>query len=797
MRPSSKALALVWILLILSVSPCLSGAQGRSVHSTNPVDLFPQGELADENAWTVGAETSFTQEAATHTDTMVADQRLTMIHTRPIHLDTMTVWSSASPTDSNYSTGAPDGASTWSTGPEIELTDFDISGLSGYQMQEVHMLGVFQIPEALSEDTVRISVEHGNGFDLLKTFAHTQGNVDYINNSAFKLNITDLMDWTWSDIREMVFTLDYVSVGGVDDSRLVVDAVGLDITVQTPWYGGEVGFASSEFSGHSLPVIGLDLDDGETENLALDTCGLKPTLAGTSGHWTSAAFTHPPEQLLGRIHHTLADDGSGNTTVSVAVSQDGVVFGDFVVLQANTLLPQGQHYKANISVSEGCLSAVWVDVNDPSLSLSGRVFGTNDGIDAEYSRWLVFVDDALVSNEPMSLGTFNHQWPIGAYMQPGSSSFTVSLRAWFTWDSDGTASHTALEFTDLAVSGGYAIQWDEDPVCEAIGDQVLTEDNGGLILPFLSRCSDDRATNDELQVFFTNSDETLTAVDLAEGDVRLRLLPEASGQSVIGITVVDPAGNTWSQTFTLLVEPVDDPPVIAEFPSIIPVEHEIVTVINMTWSDVDSSMPLTASTNRSWASVDLTSSVLTVTPPVVGFHTVLVSVCDQTSCSEREVDLEVMALPDLLVEAMTFDSDEMHQGDVISMRVLVRNQGQAEATMVSVRCQTDQQLIDVQTVAIIQPGELQSVTCDWQVPLDARVLRFSAVVDRGLEIQEGDESNNELEQLVAVQELKVDNEDESAGLLSAQNAWIGLVALALGGIALLVFLMPAKIKKIE
>ena len=117
--------------------------------------------------------------------------------------------------------------------------------------------------------------------------------------------------------------------------------------------------------------------------------------------------------------------------------------------------------------------------------------------------------------------------------------------------------------------------------------------------------------------------------------------------------------------------------------------------------------------------------------------------------------------------------------------------------MVSVRCQTDQQLIDVQTIAIIQPGELQSVTCDWQVPLDARVLRFSAVVDRGLEIQEGDESNNELEQLVAVQELKVDNEDESAGLLSAQNAWIGLVALALGGIALLVFLMPAKIKKIE
>ena len=31
------------------------------------------------------------------------------------------------------------------------------------------------------------------------------------------------------------------------------------------------------------------------------------------------------------------------------------------------------------------------------------------------------------------------------------------------------------------------------------------------------------------------------------------------------------------------------------------------------------------------------------------------------------------------------------------------------------------------------------------MPDDARVLRFSAVVDRGLEITEGDETNNELE----------------------------------------------------
>ena len=797
MRTHSKALFLTLMLCVVSASPILATGQARSVHSTSDVDLFPQGSFADAGLWDVGAETSFTQERATYSETMVADQRLTMLHTRPVHLDTLTVWSSTSPTDSNYSTGAPDGASTWSTGPEIELTDFDIAGLVNYPLVELHMVGVFQIPDALQEDTVRISVEHGDGFDLLKTFAHTQGNVDYINNSAYKVNITGLMDWTWDDIAQMTFTLDYVSAGGVDDSRLVVDALGLDITVQTPWYGGEVAYATSTFAGHDLPVLGLDFTTGSSDNMALDACGLKPTVEGTTGQWTSDIITHPAEQSLGRLHHSVAEDADGEVSVEVAVYENEVMTADFTTVQPNTLLPSGDGYQVRITATDACVSSAWVDVNDPSLRLDGRVFGTNDGIDDEYSRWLVFVNDELVSNEPMTLGTFTHEWPIGGYLQPGSSSFTVAVRAWFTWDSDGTASHSALEFTRAAVSGGYAIQWDEDPVCEPIGDQTLSEDNGGIILPLLNRCTDDRATSEDLQVQFTNSNENLVAVDLTEGEVRLRLLPEASGQADIGVTVTDPAGNTWEDAFSLVVDAVDDPPVVEEFQSLIPVERELTTVINMTWSDLDSPGQVTASTNRSWATVDLDNSILTVQPQSVGFQSVLVSVCDQTSCTEREVDLDVLALPDLTIESIAFDKEELTQGDIISMRVLVRNQGQADATMVSVRCQSDDQLIDVQTIPIIRPGELQAALCDWQIPPDARVIRFNAVVDRGLEIQEGDENNNILEELVAIEERVEETSDSTEGVFSAQTAMIGAVLVALALLGLIAFLMPPKIKKIQ
>ena len=80
---------MVLVLLLFSASPYLMSAQARSVHSTATVDLFPQGDFTNSGSWEVGAETSFTQESATYTESMVADQRLTMLHNRPLNLDTL------------------------------------------------------------------------------------------------------------------------------------------------------------------------------------------------------------------------------------------------------------------------------------------------------------------------------------------------------------------------------------------------------------------------------------------------------------------------------------------------------------------------------------------------------------------------------------------------------------------------------------------------------------------------------------------------------------------------------------
>ena len=676
------------------------------------------------------------------------------------------------------------------------MTNFDVSGLSTYAMTEVHMKALIQIPDALTEDAVRISIQHPGGYDLLKTFAHTQSGVDYINNSAYSVNITGLYDWTWSDLNSLTFTLDYVAAGGVDDSRLVVDAVGLAITVQTPWYGGEVGLASTEFIGHFMPLLGINLSEGDYSNMALTDCGLRPSVTGTTGEWTSAAFEHPPQQVLGRAHLTLSEGEMSNVSLEYAVSSDGISFSSFSSLPSNTLLPVGVAYKIKVTAIDSCIDSMWVDVNDPSLSVSGRVLGTNDGIDSNYSRWLVFVNDQLVSNEPMGLGPFSHSWPIGQFLVPGSTSYTVSIKAWFTWDSSGNSSQTALEISSMAVNGGYDIEWDEDPICQDIGDQQLTEDGGGLILPLLLRCTDDRTASENLQVEFSNSNEALLSVDLTEGEIRLRLNPEASGQSVIDVKVSDEAGNSWMQSFTAVVSEVDDPPLVNEFQSLVLVERDAVTIVNISFSDGDSSV-LTASTNRSWASVDLETGTLTVEPPNSGFYGVLVTVCDQTSCTDRVLDLEVMALPDLFIESIDFGTNTITQGDIVAMRVMVRNQGQAEATFISVRCQNDDQVMGIQSIPVLAPGELGSVTCDWQVPDDAKVIRFSAVVDRGLEIHEGDEPNNGFASLVSIEASTSSDEASSGSDISTATIWMGSVGLLVAVFAIFAYLTPDRIKKIE
>ena len=808
MRAKLTSVFLCMMFFGVLLVPTLNPASARSVHETAEYDLFPQGELSNPADWSLQATTSFTSQPATYTDTMVADQRITMVHQRPQNLDSMDYWGTNSPTESDNVVGSPDGLFAWSTGPVMSVDGFDFSASTQYVITSVDVLVAFKITDSLSIDSVRLSMDWSNGTDLMRTWSNTNGAVDHINNSAYRLSITSVDDWSWSMLSSIGLTMDYVSVGQTDDARLELDAIGLEVTMETAWYGGEVAQAISTASGHDMPIQEIDMSQGEYNGMSLSVCGLESTDTSTIGSWTSAALQRPAEQYFGRIHFDVNESGTeGNVSVQYATSADGESFSDFAMHNTDAL-PMTEYLKVRVLTDTSCVTSVRVDVNDPTLSIAGRIYGDGSGIDGNYSRWTLSVGGTTVANLPVSVGLFNHEIPIGAYMSPGQTELSIMVKTWFTWDSDGSASTTALEVNSIDVSGGYDIFYDEDPVCQLVGDQQLSEDGGGIFVPLLTRCTDDRTDPTLLTVEFENSQPDLVNVSLNQGEVRVSLLSEQSGSAQILLTVSDEAGNSHVESFNIIVDSIDDAPVLNEFPSLVRVEHAVATPLSYIWSDVDTiPADLTISSNKTWVEVDLINSSLLITAPTPGYTSVELTLCDQTTCVDRVLDLDVRSLPDLRIESVivgegsadgTFvELTEVELGSYVTTRVYVANDGFINAEMVTIRCTVNGMVGDIATITTLEPGAMSIATCEFQVPYEGQLLRIEAIVDGGEIIDEGDETNNEGSvNLVLIEPTVIDDVSTDEGM-STTTIWIISILVLAAIIGGFTFFAPAKIRKYE
>jgi hypothetical protein len=797
MGAKHKRISIVSFLILMLLMPIAGHASARSVHSVSSFDLFPQGDFSDPSLWSQDSGVSFLTSDAQYTESMVADNRMTLVNSRPDNFQELTTWAENTPTDSNYSTGAPDLQYTYTSGPIIELDTFDVSSMNSYELVSVSVVAAFHIPDELVQDQVQIVMEYDGNFENLVTYLNTQSPIDYMNGSTWSKNITTMADWTWSMIEDIQFDLDYVSLGTTDDTRLDVDAVGIEVVVKYPWYGSEWASSTSTFTGHSMPIVAVDISKGEYNNMALSQCGLTSSVSGSSGSWTSEVIQAPPSQIIGRIHYTLDDSGLDDVLMEYSSSTDGETYTEFTTLSNHELVQQ-EFTKIRITSTDSCISGITADYNDPSISLDGRVFGSLNGLSTVNSKWKVYVNNQEVSSQSIAqLGNFNLDLPIGQFIEVGDESIEVIVRAWFNWDSNGTSSTTALEISSLSMSGGFDLEWDEDPICGLIGTHTFTEDGGGILIPFLNGCSDDRTSSDDLEVTFDVDDNSLISVDLSQDDIRVLLKPEVSGTTTVLTTVTDQAGNQWQETFIVMIDAVDDAPVLNEFPAVVPVELAVSTLVPFSYSDIDST-GLTAYTNKSWATIDLDSGFITIDAPSPGLIVpVEISLCDQSTCVQRILDLEVQSLPDLLIEEILVTNDDIYHRDIIPVSVYVRNNGDAEATLISVRCQQGADLIDIKTISILLAGELAVVTCDWQVPEGIESTIISIEIDRGGDVIEGNEENNQAQITVQVLEQVDDDETSSAFTISSSSVWILTVIGLAVIIGLFTFLTPSKVRKIN
>ena len=781
------------LVLLLLVTP-ITLAEARSVHTTNTVDMFPQGDMGDSNEWDFKRHLAFTEEDRTEDGEyvmgMVADNHMTMGINLPEHLDDQTIWATSTPTDSNASMGSPDGAYSWSTGPDITLGGYDVSALSANTIESVELVVHFDIPDALQQDKARFSVINNGVHDLVKTWSNTQGGLYYMTN-GWTIEISDDNNWTWDELANVEINLDYVSNGGTDDSQLQVDAVGLKITMLTPWYGAERVTATSINQFTEWPIMDLNITTGELSSVSTAPCGLD----SNGGTWTTEILEKPAEQAWGRIHFEHNDE-DGSVTIEYIDNQ-----GAWAMIGEGLIPAVSGDLQLRFTITDTCLTSAWVDINDPHLRIQGGISGDASSMVASATRWTIVVNgETIANNNGTTVGNFDMQIPIGHTMDSSDSELEIKIKAWYNWGNDGTPATLALTINSIDVIGAYSIEYDEDPVCTLFLPQDLMEDGGGDIAPLLDRCSDDRTANEDLVVTFENSNPDVVEVDLTEGQVRVKLVPEASGIAQITTTVTDNAGNYWRDVSTINVANVDDAPVLAEFPSVVPVEHGYQHSIQFELSDSDSFVEdLTVTTNRSWATIDMQAREILVDAPNPGFTSVLITACDEESCVERVLDLEVRALAELFVESIKID-DDIRVGDVFEVKVMVRNSGQVTATMIGVRCSADGQSFGTGTIQMLSPGQLGSVVCDMQAPDGDESLLIEVQVDRGTNIDEVDEENNLASKVIVIGAAIDDTSsaEEDDGFEIGQGT---IYIIAAGGLLLVLglfgLLAPAKIKKLE
>jgi len=447
-----------------------------------------------------------------------------------------------------------------------------------------------------------------------------------------------------------------------------------------------------------------------------------------------------------------------------------------------------------------------IDYTDPELYIAGTLSGSFEGLNSSLSWLRLSIDDTVVADISLSDSTsLQLVIPLSNVSLPtegSTSTFGIGVRLF--WDSDGSPQTLMLTIEDVTISGATSTEWDYDPVCndllDRVGDDSFIEDESYLIEPVISTCSDDR-TQDLILSASTQFDELLSVV-VEDGHLKVFPVPDAHGLGSVDVSVTDAAGNIWSDTLWIDVLSVNDLPMIVGIPSEVWIELGDFLLIEPVITDTDTALSdLDLDSNRQLASIQEDFSVL-FTPTSTGVTDVTLTLWDGIDAVEVVVRVNAYSDPDLLPSLVyiTPGSDEYSVGDIIEINVIVENAGSVDATFISVRCYSGQELIGNQTLAIVYAYQTTQMTFDWEISgAHGTSIELRVVVDSTDSITESDEENNEL----AIQ-LQISQQDEkSSTTLEAvsnllPNASLGISLLIAIGIVAAVFLLgPSRIQRAQ
>lgn len=770
------------VLLLFISTPSVISAD--SVISTRWVDIFDAGEFTDENEWKITSTSGFSDNIAEYTRGIVADNELSFTHDRPDNFEEVTIWASSSSTGSISALDEPDEIFSSSNGPEISLGGFQVTNMEYLEIENVSLVLHFSIPDQLHTDEVNILLQNHGPDRLLVTYYGTLTGINRMIN-PLTIPIDDLIEWDWEKIGQTLVTVDYVSDGGIDDTEVRVDAVGIKVNFHQPWFSFENIKAEHLTTIDNSPVINFNPYEGVTTGLIFDSCGLKQENISNTGFWEIEAIK-PAEQSFGRIHIK----GDGNFSIGVLSENNQGMYrpidnGELIGSNSDLI-------KIKVELYSGCIYGLKIDINDPRLIITGRITGNVDGLFQNSSYLRFAIGDELIYQKSLEKGDILIDIPIGEHLPESGGIFEFGIASRFQWASNGTAERTVVHIDSIKISGGFEIEWDYNPTCLSFDNINLNEDEGGKMISVEGMCVDDFTNESSLIVEAVSQSPDIVTAYGEDNNIIISPTTNAHGNSKIVIKVYDEMQNYWEGEFTVIINPVNDPPDITGLPNDVYIELGEERIIELEINDIDSKI-ISVTSTKSWALVD-DEGRLILSPVEVGNHELIITVTDGDIEISKKIDIFVYSDPDLIVESIDIRKDgetanELVIGDVVELVVFVRNQGLERATNISTQCSIGGIIIDTKVIQSLDPGELKTITCDTQfVSYGNLELEFDVdVMDLIIEL---DEDNNRYSQNSIILDKQKND--------SSRNLEFGIIIISII-IILVSFLIiqfgPWKIKK--
>tara|TARA_B100000123_G_scaffold90207_2_gene65509 strand:+ start:1830 stop:4157 length:2328 start_codon:yes stop_codon:yes gene_type:complete len=739
------------------------------------------GQLVSES-WTITSTTGFSDEAAAYSSVSIDQGSLNFTHSRPSSTSDYTSYATVSETGSTFATGPPNGDYSWSKGPDIIVSDFNFQGLYDMQILEASLAVHIEIPDAMPSDEVMIVFETETEIQLVTTIARTSTPINRFS-APLVYSLGNSSSLNWSLLEGSSVKIDYVSDGAPDDSEVRIDAVGIQVSYYQPWYGFENVKAQTTIIGNQYPVLDFDASEGETTGLSLSNCGLNPS-TNLTGEWTIYGIETPYQQALGRIH-LFADEG---LDASLYIRVDG---GEWITWSVGAHLPSLNVLDVSLDIRQGCVSKIRVDVNDPTLVISGEIHGEFDDLVGDLSKLRFAIGSNLAVEYAIQGGPFNLIVPVGEFLPTNNEDLELGLGVRFQWSSDGKPETANVLIHQLKIDGGFTVDIDKSPVCQNPANVNLIEDEGGISIPILSGCSDDRDLPSDLEMTFAPRSNGLLDLDRSGSDLLITPLKDSSGTTVVDLQVRDSGGNTWSGSFVVSVEEVSDPPFIGGIPTTISAELGETTIIPISIQDPDSNQ-LSITTSRSWAVIE--GGNLVIEPILPGPAQLIITVGDGILFTELELEILVRALPELSISSVTSQdndlSEDIDPGLLMDLVFIVENNGKGTAFDIDVSCRVNDVLYETNRIPIIPAETLVEAFCSVPAPTEEGPFRIT------LEITSKEQIISDNSQLIYEVISFVDDPDEDSGLVLSEN-WI-IILLVIGFITLVSIAMlmgPNRIRK--